>query len=44
MRTASSQTAVRGPQHCDIAVVDGFVLTEMAGVVDVLRLANRLSG
>ena len=44
MRAASSQTAVRAPQHCNIAVADGFVLTEMAGVVDVLRLANRLSG
>lgn len=27
----------------DIIVEDGFVLTEMAGVVDVLRLANRVS-
>ena len=27
-----------------IAVADGFVLTEMAGIVDVLRLANRVSG
>ena len=44
MRAASSQTAVRAPQHCNIAVADGFVITEMAGVVDVLRLANRLSG
>lgn len=26
----------------DIAVADGFVLTELAGVVDVLRLANRV--
>jgi len=31
-------------QTCDIAVADGFVLTELAGVVDVLRLANRVSG
>lgn len=27
----------------DIIVEDGFVLTELAGVVDVLRLANRVS-
>ncbi|MEJ6404100.1 GlxA family transcriptional regulator [Yoonia sp. 2307UL14-13] len=27
----------------DIAVAHGFVLTELAGVVDVLRLANRIS-
>lgn len=27
----------------DILVEDGFVLTELAGVVDVLRLANRVS-
>lgn len=27
----------------DIIVADGFVLTELAGVVDVLRLANRIS-
>ncbi len=31
-------------QHIDIAVADGFVLTELAGVVDVLRIANRVSG
>lgn len=31
-------------QRIDIAVAEGFVLTEMAGVVDVLRLANRVSG
>lgn len=30
--------------QCDIAVADGFVVTEFAGVVDVLRLANRVSG
>lgn len=30
--------------QCDIAVADGFVATEFAGVVDVLRLANRVSG
>lgn len=28
----------------DIFVADGFVLTELAGVVDVLRLTNRISG
>ena len=27
----------------DIVVADGFVLTELAGVVDTLRLANRVS-
>ncbi len=31
------------PVCFDIAVADGFVLTELAGVVDVLRLANRIS-
>jgi transcriptional regulator GlxA family with amidase domain len=31
------------PILCDIFVADGFVLTEMAGVVDVLRLSNRIS-
>ena len=32
-------------QTCfDIFVADGFVLTELAGVVDVLRLSNRISG
>jgi len=29
--------------HFDIIVADGFVLTEMAGVVDVLRICNRIS-
>jgi len=28
----------------DIYVADGFVLTEFAGVVDVIRLANRING
>ncbi|PJI93054.1 transcriptional regulator GlxA family with amidase domain [Yoonia maricola] len=28
----------------DIYVVDGFILTEFAGVVEVLRLANRING
>jgi len=27
----------------DIVVADGYILTELAGVVDVLRLANRIS-
>lgn len=33
-------------QECvfDIFVAEGFVLTEFAGVVDVLRLANRING
>jgi transcriptional regulator GlxA family with amidase domain len=31
------------PVLCDVIVADGFVLTELAGVVDVLRLANRIS-
>ena len=31
------------PVSFDIFVSDGFVLTELAGVVDVLRLANRIS-
>jgi transcriptional regulator GlxA family with amidase domain len=31
------------PTQFDILVASGFVLTEMAGVVDVLRLANRVS-
>lgn len=29
--------------HFDIIVADGFVLTELAGVVDVLRICNRIS-
>ncbi|GAA6209251.1 GlxA family transcriptional regulator [Cognatishimia sp. WU-CL00825] len=29
--------------HIDIIVADGFVLTEMAAVVDTLRIANRVS-
>ncbi|WP_342076851.1 helix-turn-helix domain-containing protein [Yoonia sp. SS1-5] len=29
--------------HFDIALADGFILTELAGVVDVLRLSNRIS-
>lgn len=28
----------------DVYVADGFILTEFAGVVEVLRLANRISG
>lgn len=39
-QTASDQF----PLVCDVIVANGFVLTEMAGVVDVLRLANRVSG
>ncbi|MEJ6399249.1 GlxA family transcriptional regulator [Yoonia sp. 208BN28-4] len=31
------------PIHFDVIVAEGFVLTEMAGVVDVLRLANRVA-
>lgn len=31
-------------QVFDIFVTDGFVLTEFAGVVEVLRLANRING
>ncbi|MDX8352846.1 GlxA family transcriptional regulator [Cognatiyoonia sp. IB215182] len=31
------------PTHFDVFVADGFVLTELAGVVDVLRLVNRIS-
>ena len=31
------------PTSFDIIVADGFVLTEMAGVMDVLRIANRIS-
>lgn len=38
--SAPEQTSV----VCDIIVAEGFVLTELAGVVDVLRLANRVSG
>lgn len=30
------------PALCDIIVADGYVLTELAGVVDVLRLSNRI--
>lgn len=33
-----------GPKVFDIILADGFVLTELAGVVDVLRLANRVTG
>jgi len=32
-----------GPVQVDVILADGFVLTELAGVVDVLRLANRVS-
>jgi len=32
------------PVSCDIMVADGFVLTEYAGVVEVLRLTNRIHG
>lgn len=32
-----------GPKIVDIVLADGFVLTELAGVVDVLRIANRLA-
>ena len=31
------------PVVCDIIMADGHVLTELAGVVDVLRVANRIS-
>lgn len=31
-------------QHVDIVLSDGFVMTELSGVVDVLRLANRVVG
>ncbi|MEL6641785.1 MAG: helix-turn-helix domain-containing protein [Pseudomonadota bacterium] len=31
------------PIHCDLVVADGFIMTEVAGVVDVLRLANRIT-
>jgi len=31
------------PTSFDIIVADGFVLTELSGVVDVLRLSNRIS-
>ncbi len=31
------------PIVCDIIIADGFVLTEVAGVVDVIRLANRIT-
>lgn len=40
MTQVGSVTALQ----CDIAVADGFVATEFAAVVDVLRLANRVSG
>lgn len=29
--------------HVDVLVADGFVLTEVAGVVDAIRIANRVS-
>jgi len=32
------------PCTFDIFVAEGFVLTEFAGVVEVLRLANRIHG
>tara|TARA_R110002124_G_scaffold72020_12_gene192759 strand:+ start:714 stop:1670 length:957 start_codon:yes stop_codon:yes gene_type:complete len=32
------------PQRVDIVLSDGFVMTELSGVVDVLRLANRVVG
>ena len=31
------------PIVCDVIVADGYVLTELAAVVDVLRLSNRIS-
>jgi transcriptional regulator GlxA family with amidase domain len=31
-------------QHVDIVLSDGFVMTELSGVVDVLRLSNRVVG
>jgi len=40
---ALQQPSPQDPIHCDIIVADGFVLTELAGVVDVLRLANRIT-
>ena len=42
MTHASAITDTR-PVLCDVIVADGYVLTELAAVVDVLRLANRIS-
>jgi len=33
----------QAPVTFDIIVADGFVLTELAGIVDVLRIANRIN-
>lgn len=40
---APVQVGADTPVLCDVIVADGFILTEAAGVVDVLRLANRVS-
>lgn len=39
----AASTPQTGHVHCDVIVADGFVLTEFAAVVDVLRLSNRIS-
>lgn len=39
----SDRAHIDGPIPCDIIVADGFVPTELAGVVDVLRLSNKKS-
>ena len=41
--TNASAITQTGPVLCDVIVADGYVLTELAAVVDVLRLANRIS-
>ncbi|MEO9864889.1 MAG: helix-turn-helix domain-containing protein [Yoonia sp.] len=43
MAPTTPSAAAQQPIVCDIIVAGGYVLTELAGVVDVLRLANRIS-
>ena len=37
------QRAAGDPWRVDIVVAEGFVLVELSGVVEVLRMANRIS-
>ncbi|MEM7089791.1 MAG: helix-turn-helix domain-containing protein [Pseudomonadota bacterium] len=41
-KPASTSQHRDGPQHFDILVAPGFVLLELAALVDVLRVANRV--
>ena len=37
-----AQTLVR-PLRVDVIIAEGFVLVELSGVVEVLRMANRIN-